>query len=98
MQIPHPFRGSIQQYCEQLADPKRYRPGRCPQCEAQHPLASHGFYHRTLVDVEFEGTIRVRRYMCRFCKHTVFVVAGVRLALPPLQCFRNRAVSHPLVC
>ena len=53
MQILHPFAGSVQQYAEQLADPDRYRPGHCPQCQAKHPLTAHGFYTRTLIDTGF---------------------------------------------
>jgi hypothetical protein len=33
--------------------------------------------------VEFEGTIRVRRYMCRFCKHTVSLLP--EFAMPYLR-------------
>ena len=58
-------------YAEEIADPDRYRPDNCPQCEATRPLAAHGFSSRTLLDVEFDGTIRVRRYLCRCCKRTV---------------------------
>ena len=71
MQMLHPFAGSIQQYSAAIADPDRYRPDHCPQCEANQPLAGHGFYQRTLVDVVFDGVIRVRRYLCRLCKRTV---------------------------
>src|SRR6266699_5649074 len=71
MQILHPFAGSIKQYAEALSDPSRYRPDHCPQCEAKQPLTGHGFYSRTLVDVAFDGVIRVRRYLCRICKRTV---------------------------
>lgn len=71
MQILHPFAGSIQQYAEEIADPDRYRPTHCPQCQAQHSLTAHGFYSRTLVDAGFDGSIRVRRYLCRSCKRTV---------------------------
>jgi hypothetical protein len=31
---------------------------------------SEGFYSRTLVDVAFDGVIRVRRYLCRLCRRT----------------------------
>ena len=31
MQILHPFRGSLQQYLEEISDPNRYRPEGCPQ-------------------------------------------------------------------
>ena len=61
MQILHRFAGTIQRYSEELSDPGRYRPDHCPQCEADRPLRAHGFYTRTLVDIAFDGTIRVRR-------------------------------------
>lgn len=71
MQILHPFAGSIQSYAEEISDPNRCRPDHCPQCEANHPLTGHGFYHRTLVGAAFDGVIRVRRYLCRSCRRTV---------------------------
>ena len=83
MQILHPFAGSIQQYAEQIADPDRYRPNQCPQCQAQHSLTAHGFYSRTLVDAGFDGTIRVRRYLCRSCQRTVSLLPS--FALPYLR-------------
>ena len=46
----HPYAGSIQQYTEEIADPSRYRPDHCPQCQAAQALIAHGFYRRTLVD------------------------------------------------
>jgi hypothetical protein len=49
MQMLHPFAGSIQHYLDQIADPNRYRPDHCPQCEAKRPLTGHGFYHRILL-------------------------------------------------
>jgi hypothetical protein len=83
MQMLHPFAGSIQQYSEAISDPDRYRPDHCPQCEAKQPLAGHGFYQRTLADVAFDGVIRVRRYLCRFCKRTVSLLP--EFALPWLR-------------
>ncbi|MBV8853806.1 MAG: transposase family protein [Sinobacteraceae bacterium] len=83
MQILHPFAGSIQQYLEAISDPERYRPDRCPQCAAKKPLVGHGFYRRTLVDGDFDGTIRVRRYLCRLCKRTVSLLP--EFALPWLR-------------
>ena len=83
MQILHRFAGSIQRYSEELSDPDRYRPDRCPQCEAHCPLRAHGFYTRTLVDIAYDGTIRVRRYLCRFCKRTVSLLP--EFALPYLR-------------
>lgn len=83
MQILHPFTGSLQQYEEAIADPDRYRPDHCPQCEAQGPLVGHGFYSRTLVDAAFDGVIRVRRYLCRSCRRTISLLP--QFALPYLR-------------
>jgi len=83
VQILHPFAGSIQEYAEEIADPNRYRPDHCPQCQAAHGLTAHGFYRRTLVDAGFDGWIRVRRYLCRPCRRTVSLLP--RFALPYLR-------------
>jgi len=83
VQILHPFSGSFQQYEEAIADPDRYRPDHCPQCDAQHPLSAHGFYRRTFVEVDWDGVIRVRRYLCRCCQRTVSLLP--QFALPYLR-------------
>jgi len=92
VQILHPFAGSIQQYAEQITDPDRNRPNHCPQCQAQHSLTAHGFYSRTLMDTGFDGSIRVRRYLCRSCKRTVsllpeFALPYLRFSIPVLSLF-----------
>jgi hypothetical protein len=79
----HPFAGSIQEYDQEIADPSRYRPDYCPQCLAAHGLTAHGFYRRTLVDAGFDGSIRVRRYLCRSCRRTVSLLPP--FALPYLR-------------
>jgi transposase-like protein len=83
MQILHPLTGSVQQYVEQLADADRYRPSHCPLCQAKRPLTAHGFYSRTIVDSDFDGTIRVRRYLCQTCRRTVSLLP--EFALPYLR-------------
>ena len=83
MQILHPFLGSVQQYDAELSDPERYQQGHCPQCEAKRPLTAHGFYCRTLEDVDFDGVIRVRRYLCESCRRTVSLLP--QFALPYLR-------------
>lgn len=92
MQILHPFAGPIQQYAEEITDPDRHRPNRCPQCQAPHSLTAHGFYTRTLADAGFDGSIRVRRYLCRSCKRTVsllpeFAVPYLRFSVSILSLF-----------
>src|SRR5450759_5303831 len=83
MQILHPFTGSVQQYLEQLADPDQHRPAHCPQCQAKQPLTAHGFYTRTIIDSAFDGSIRVRRYLCQACRRTVSLLP--QFALPYLR-------------
>jgi len=92
MQILHPFAGSIQHYFDEIADPDRYRPDHCPQCEAKHPLTGHGFYRRTLVDAAFDGVISVRRYLSLCCKRTVsllpeFVLSWLRFSISVIALF-----------
>jgi transposase-like protein len=94
VQILHPFSGSIQQYHQEMADPDRHRPDRCPQCEAKTPLRAHGCYRRTLVQIDFDGTIRVRRYLCHACKRTASLLP--EFALPYLR-FGISVISRFLV-
>jgi transposase-like protein len=94
VQILHPFSGSIQEYSEEVAGPDRHRPDHCPQCEAPDPLTAHGFYRRTLVEIDFDGTIRVRRYLCHACKRTVSLLPD--FALPYLR-FGISVISRFLV-
>lgn len=94
MQILHPFAGSIQQYSEEISNPNRYRPSRCPLCHAKCPLVAHGFYSRTLVDIDFDGLICIRRYLCRCCCRTVSLLP--EFALPYLR-FSVSVVSRFLL-
>lgn len=92
MQILHAFAGSIEQYSKQLEDPDLYRPHFCPLCNSRQPLQAHGFYSRTVVDRGFDGIIRVRRYLCRFCRRTVsllpeFALPYVRFAITVIALF-----------
>lgn len=99
MQMLHPFVGSVDQYTEQLADPDCHRPSACPQCQARHPLTAHGFYTRTLIDVAFDGIIRVRRYLCQECKRTVsllpqFVLPYLRAGIAVIALFLIARLLH----
>jgi Domain of unknown function (DUF6431) len=95
MQILHRTLGSIQQYmCDikESSAAERYRPDRCPLCQARCCFLAHGFYHRTLVHVEFDGSIPVRRYLCRLCRRTVsllpdFVLPYLRHSIVILSLF-----------
>jgi hypothetical protein len=74
MQILQRTVGTIQQYLCDIKESSaadRYRPDRCPLCQAWASVLAHGFYYRTVVHVEFDGSIPVRRYLCRLCRRTV---------------------------
>jgi Domain of unknown function (DUF6431) len=99
MQMLHPFCGSIQQYEQELSDLNRYRPDHCPLCHAPDPLRAHGFYCRTLVDVQYDGSIRVRRYLCLLCKRTVsllpeFVLPYLRFSIQVIGLFLVSRLLH----
>ena len=70
IQILRRFAGTIQQYLEQISDADLCRPDHCPLCHAKHPLIAWGFYGRTLVDLEFNDLIPVRRSLCDACRRT----------------------------
>jgi Domain of unknown function (DUF6431) len=66
--------GSIQQYLCDIKESSaadRYRPNRCPLCQARCCFLAHGFYYRTVVHLDFDDSIPVRRYLCRLCRRTV---------------------------
>lgn len=71
MQNLHPFSGSIQQYAERDLGSDPYRPESCPLCQAKQKLTPHGFYNRTIVDLDFESVLRIRRFLCRLCRRTI---------------------------
>jgi hypothetical protein len=86
MQILHRTIGSIQQYVRDIREDSAAdgcRPDRCPLCQARSCLLAHGFYYRTLVHIEFDDWIPVRRYLCRLCRRTVSLLPD--LALPYLR-------------
>ena len=92
MQMLHPHRGSILDYLQELSDPARGRPQRCLLCSAARSLRAHGFYSRTLVDVSYDGSILVRRYLCLLCKRTVsllpeFVLPYLRFSIRVIGLF-----------
>jgi transposase-like protein len=95
----HPFEGTIQEYNEQLDDPRRHRPRACPLCRAKKPLRAHGFYARTLVAEGFDGLVRMRRYLCRLCRRTIsllpdFALPYIRFAVPVIGRFLRTRLSE----
>jgi hypothetical protein len=73
----------VQQYLEQISDPDICRPDHCPLCQALSCFIAWGFYKRSLVDLDFDGIIPVRRYRCALCRGTVSLLP--EFALPYLR-------------
>lgn len=71
MQILYPFAGSIQQYNEQCAASNPEPPCSCAMCGTKKHLRAHGFYQRWVSSPDFDGMIRVRRYLCLACRRTL---------------------------
>jgi hypothetical protein len=99
MQILHRFVGSIQQYLKQISDPEICRPDHCPLCHALSCLIAWGFYKRSLVDLDFDGIIPVRRYGCVFCRRTVsllpeFALPYLRFSIPVISLFLVARLSE----
>jgi hypothetical protein len=92
MQILYRFAGSIQEYLKQITDPDLCRLDHCPLCEANHTLIAWGFYRRTLVDLDFDGSIQVRRFLCVICRRTIsllpeFALPYLRFSIPVISLF-----------
>jgi len=95
MQMLYRFSGSIQQYIEHVESDeaaKRCRPASCPQCESKHALVCHGFYKRSVADIDSDCVIRVRRFLCSACRRTVsllpeFVLPYLRFTILVIGAF-----------
>jgi hypothetical protein len=83
MQMVLRFTGSIQEYMKLITDPDLCRLDHCPLCKARHSFIARGFYKRTLVDLDFDGSILVRRFLCKICRRTVSLLP--EFALPYLR-------------
>jgi Domain of unknown function (DUF6431) len=86
MQMLYPVDVPIQQYIKRVQEAEeveRCCPAACPQCEAKERMKAHGFYSRTIADDDFDGEIRILRYLCGACRRTVSLLPG--WALPYLR-------------
>ena len=102
MQMLYPFTGSIQQYIEcvdRSEEPERCRPANCPQCESKQKMVAHGFYRRTVMDLNVDCEIRVRRYLCGTCRRTVsllpeFVLPYLRFTIRLIGLFLKARLAE----
>jgi hypothetical protein len=90
----YPFAVSIEEYVACVGNPElveRCRPEKCPQC-VEGRMEGHGFYRRTVEDGDWDGVIKVRRYLCVACRRTVsllpeFVLPYWRFTIEVIRLF-----------
>jgi len=60
-------------------------PEKCPHkdCHAPIRMKKHGFYQRYIITWGFAGNIRIRRYICTLCVHTVSMLPS--FCIPRIQ-------------
>jgi len=71
MVIVADFGLNVQRYRSEFCNLRFSPPRSCPHCaEAEH-LIGHGSYRRTVCDEARSFVIRVKRFLCTLCRHTV---------------------------
>lgn len=68
------FGPDVQCYQNEFADLTFPRPESCPGCAASKPLVGHGSYQRQVCDDKQVFPLRVKRFLCTFCGHTVSIL------------------------
>ena len=79
MVIVTDFGRTVQEYLacgERLSFP---RPAQCPQCQAVAALIGHGFYWRKPLDTEQAYRLRIKRWYCTMCHHTLSLLPSFLL-------------------
>jgi hypothetical protein len=61
----------VQQYRREFSQLVFPRPDTCPLCGAVDRLIGHGSYDRTICDHHNVFAIRVKRFLCKVCRHTL---------------------------
>ena len=65
------FGPDVQHYQRQFAQLVFPRPKTCPRCDAADHLIGHGSYPRSVCDHNKALAIRVKRFLCTMCRHTI---------------------------
>src|SRR3990172_3189868 len=65
------FGPDVQLYQRQFGQLVFPRPKTCPRCDAADHLIGHGSYPRSVCDHNEALAIRVKRFLCTMCRHTI---------------------------
>lgn len=62
---------NIKQYHDAMEKYNFSVPDKCSICGARGTLIKHGYYYRNILDDDFETSIRIPRFYCKCCRHTL---------------------------
>ena len=79
MVIVAEFQCSIQAYVAGFATLVFYRPTVCPGCGAVETFIGHGFYVRFALDADHVLELRIKRWYCKNCQHTLSLLPSFLL-------------------
>ena len=79
MVIVAEFQCSIQAYLAGFATLVFFRPTSCPECGALHSFIGHGFYVRFALDADHVFELRIKRWYCKSCQHTLSLLPSFLL-------------------
>ena len=79
MVIVAEFQCSIQAYIAGFVTLVFLRPTSCPECGALHSFIGHGFYVRFALDADHVFELRIKRWYCKSCQHTLSLLPSFLL-------------------
>ena len=79
MVIVSEFNVSVLLYVAYFAKLVYQRPTTCPQCHAEHSFIGHGYYPRKPLDAQRVYFIRIKRWYCTACDHTLSLLPSFLL-------------------
>jgi hypothetical protein len=87
------FGEDVQQYAAKFAQIAFPRPSPCPECVTSDRVVSHGSYPRTVTDPTRTTAIRVKRFFCTACRHTIALLPSFCL---PFRHYQSATIQSVL--
>jgi hypothetical protein len=73
------FQCDVKEYVEHFGQLVFPRPEVCPHCHAVHLFIGHGFYPRKPFSLTRAFWARIKRWLCKACRHTLSLLPGFLL-------------------
>jgi hypothetical protein len=87
------FGDDVQQYAETFAQIVFPRPSPCPGCATSDQIVGHGSYPRTVTDPTRSVAVRVKRFFCTACRHTIALLPSFCL---PFRHYQSATIQSVL--